>query len=98
MKFLGVILFGIAVFGLAQKMAKKDGKSIWNDTAGKRGSRDLFLDEGDEYLSKSVSYFRRSAWNLVFDLYSNCGGIRNDNSKRFKSHWLVDSYWFSWQC
>ena len=53
LKILFFILFGIAVFGLAQKMAKRDGKSIWNDTAGKRGPRDLFLDEGDEYLLKA---------------------------------------------
>ena len=53
MKILGVILFGIAVFGLAQKMARKDGKSIWIDTAGKRGLQDIFLDEGDGYLLKA---------------------------------------------
>ena len=51
---LGLILFTIAVFGLSEKMAREDGKSIWDDTAGKREIRDLFLDEGDEYVLKAV--------------------------------------------
>ena len=74
LKVLGIILFGIAVFGLAQKMARKDGKSIWVDTAGKRGMRDLFLDEGDEYLLKAL-FILGVPLGILYLIYKTVTGV-----------------------
>ena len=74
LKILFLILFGIAVFGLAQKMARKDGKSIWVDAAGKRGLRDLFLDEGDEYLLKAL-FILGVPLGILYLIYKTVTGV-----------------------